>query len=120
MDENGTLRTQTNPDGRNLIRGVSESNPNGGTYNQAGQDYLNGRDAPQIAERPSSPAEQRSNQSAQAQSAADQQRESARQSAQDNQSGSQRNNNSGSNGNGGSSDNKKDKKSKLHHPKPTG
>jgi len=136
--KNGTLRTEANPDGRNLIRGVSESNPNRSTYNQAGQDYLNGREAPpiaerpspaaeapQLAERPSSDAEQRANQSAQAQSAADQQRDSARKSAQDNsnQSGSQsqRDNDSGYNGNRASSDNKKeDKKSKQHHPRPTG
>ena len=139
MDDNGTLRTRTNPDGRNIIRGVSESNPNSSTYNQAGQDYLNGREAPPIverpspaaeapqpAERPSSDAEQRANQSAQAQSAAEQQRESAQKAAQDNnnQSGSQsaqRDNNSGFNGNRASSDNKKeDKKSKQHHPRPTG
>ena len=120
MDQNGTLRS-VNAQGRNRIRGVSPTNPNRGTYNQAGQDYLDGREASQIVERPSSAAEQRGNQSAQAQSAADQQRDSARRAAQDNnQSGSQRDNDSGSNGNRGSSDNKKDKKSKLHHPRPTG
>ena len=44
MDQNGTLRS-VNAEGRNRIRGVSPTNPNRGTYNQAGQDYLDGRES---------------------------------------------------------------------------
>jgi hypothetical protein len=71
-------------------------------------------------ERPSSPAEQRLNQQAQAQQSAEQQRRSAADSA-NNQSERNQNSDPGQRRNqSGGQSTKKDKKSKLHHPKPTG
>lgn len=69
-------------------------------------------------ERPSSPAEQRLNQQNQAEQRAAEQRRSATDSA-NNQSGRDWNSDSSPNRNQ-SNDKKKDHKSKLHHPRPTG
>jgi hypothetical protein len=82
IDRHGTLYNErTNPDGRNLIRGVAESNPRAGEYRDAANDYLSRmHKEPEITQLPER-VQQRLNQQERSRAAADQQRSEATNSA---------------------------------------
>jgi hypothetical protein len=124
MNKHGTLRSRTNPDGRNLIRGVAKTNPRTGEYERASKDYLGRlqRD-PEITRLPDR-VQRRLDQQVRSQGDTDQRRTEALNSAREaNQPGS-RGSSDGASRSGSRSTDKEDKKPKKkssqHHKKPSG
>lgn len=81
IDDHGTLRSQTNPDGRNLIRGVAKTNPRADEYKAAADGYLSRMEKePEVTGLPER-VQQRLDQQERSRAAADQQHSKATSSA---------------------------------------